>query len=80
MTGEFGGKTRAGMGAAHMADSVETVVPRAHPALAVCPRFLVKENEDIATELKSPQICRSCRKAFQKNTSSRSPALFNEDF
>jgi hypothetical protein len=43
MTAEFGDKTLAGMGPAHMAGSVGTVVPLVHPVLAVCRRLVVKE-------------------------------------
>jgi len=43
MTAEFGDKTLAGMGPAHMAGSVGTVAPQARPVLAVCPRLVLKE-------------------------------------
>jgi hypothetical protein len=43
MTGEFGDKIRAGMGPAHLAGSVGTAAPQAHPVLPVIHRLVVKE-------------------------------------
>jgi hypothetical protein len=43
MTAEFGDKTHAGMGPAHLAGSAGMVVPRAHRVLPVIHRLVVNQ-------------------------------------
>lgn len=45
MTAEFGDKTHAGMGPAHLAGSAGMVVPRAHRVLPVIHRLVVNEGK-----------------------------------